>query len=114
MNFTDKVIELELDARKYILSKVQDGETLYLISKEELDNIDTNESSDEILWELPNVELVNKYNECNTYAITSINRKGESLDLFGYCLGDNLGDTYFFSPYELTANQICNLADYLK
>ena len=110
MNFTDKVIELELDARKYILSKVKDGGKLDLISQEELDNI----QDDEILWDLPNVELSNKYNELTTYAIVSIDRKGESLDLYGYGLGEYLGDTYIFSPYELTANQICNLADYLK
>jgi hypothetical protein len=110
MNFTEKVIQLEDDARKFILSKVQDGGKLDLISQEELDNVE----DDEILWELPNVELSNKYNEVNTYAIVSLDRKGESLDLYGYCLGDNLGETYIFSPYELTANQICNLADYLK
>ncbi len=69
---------------------------------------------DEILWELPNVELSNKYNELITYCIVAINREGESLDLYGYALGDNLGDSYIFTPYELTANQLCNLADYLK
>ena len=110
MKFTEKVIQLEDEARKFILSKVQDGGKLHLISQEELDNIE----DDEILWELPNVELSNKYNELITYCIVSINREGESLDLYGYALGDNLGDSYIFTPYELTANQICNLADYLK
>ena len=110
MKFTEKVIQLEDEARKFILSKVQDGKKLELISKEELDNIE----DDEILWELPNVELSNKYNELITYCIVAINREGESLDLYGYALGDNLGDSYIFTPYELTANQICNLADYLK
>jgi hypothetical protein len=110
MNFTDKVIALEDDARKYILSKVKDGEKLELISKEELDNVE----DDEILWELPNVEFNNKYNELITYAIIGIDREGESLDLYGYALGDYLGDSYIFTPYELTANQLCFLADYLK
>jgi len=110
MNFTDKIIELEAEAKKFILSKVKDGERLELISKEELDNIE----DDEILWDLPNVELSNKYNELITYAIISLDRKGESLDLYGYALGEYLGDKYIFTPYELTANQICNLADYLK
>lgn len=110
MNFTDKVIAIEDEARKYILSKVKDGETLELISKEELDNIE----DDEILWDLPNVEFNNKYNELITYAIIAINREGESLDLYGYALGEYLGDSYIFTPYELTANQLCFLADYLK
>ena len=110
MSFTEKVIQIEDEARKFILSKVQDGGKLHLISQEELDNVE----DDEILWDLPNVELSNKYNELTTYAIVSIDRKGESLDLYGYGLGDNLGDTYIFSPYELAANQICNLADFLK
>ena len=111
MKFTERVIELENDARNFILSKVKDGETLYLISKDELDNIE----DDEILWELPHINLINKYNESDTYAITSIDRKGESIDLHGYNIGsDNFGDTYIFTPYELTANEISHLADYLK
>ena len=39
MNYTEKVIQLEDEARKFILSKVQDGGKLHLISQEELDNI---------------------------------------------------------------------------
>ena len=110
MNFTDKIIALEDEARKFILSKVKDGEKLELISKEELDNVE----DDEILWDLPNVEFNNKYNELVTYAIIAINREDESLDLYGYALGEYLGDTYIFTPYQLTANQLCFLADYLK
>jgi hypothetical protein len=109
MNFTDRVIELEDDARKYILSKVQDGGKLELISQEELKDSDS-----DAVWDLPQTTILNKYDESCTYAIIAIDRKGESLDLYGYCLGDNLGETYIFNPYELTANQICNLADYLK
>jgi len=110
MNFTDKIIALEDEIKNYIISKVNDGETLELISKEELDNLE----DDERLWDLPSVEVINKYNESCTYAIISIDRKGESLDLKGYGLGEYLGESYIFSPYELTANQISYLADYLK
>ena len=109
MNFTDKVIALEDEAKKYILSKVQDGERLDLIS---LDQIE--EEGNDALFDLPQAHCQNKYNEVSSYAIVGIDRKGESLDLYGYGLGEYLGDTYIFSPYELTANQICNLADYLK
>jgi hypothetical protein len=110
MNFTEKIIAIEDEAKKYILSKVKDGETFELISKEELDNLE----DDERLWDLPSVEVINKYNESCTYAIIAIDRKGESLDLKGYGLGEYLGESYIFSPYELTANQISYLADYLN
>jgi hypothetical protein len=110
MNFTEKIIAIEDEAKKYIISKVQDGSKLELISQEELDNLE----DDEILWDLPSVEVINKYNESCTYAIIAIDRKGESLDLKGYGLGEYLGESYIFSPYELTANQISYLADYLK
>jgi hypothetical protein len=110
MNFTDKILALQDEARKYILSKLKDGETFELISRKELDSLE----DDEILWDIPIVDLSNKYNESCTFAIVSIDRNGESLDLKGYGLGEYLGQSYIFSPYELTANQICYLADYLK
>jgi hypothetical protein len=110
MNFSEKIIAIEDEARNFILSKVKDNEVLELISKEDLDNLE----DDERLWDLPSVEIINKYNESCTYAIIAIDRKGESIDLKGYGLGEYLGESYIFSPYELTANQICYLADYLK
>jgi hypothetical protein len=107
MNFTDKILALQDEAKNYILSKVKDGETFELISKEEL-------KDDEILWDLPQVSLLNKYDESCSYAIIAIDRKGESLDLKGYGLGEHLGQSYIFSPYELTTNDLCYLADYFK
>ena len=108
MNFTDKVIQLEAEAKSYILSKVKDGEKLELISPDLL-----GENNDE-LYGLPQAHCVNKYDEISTYAIVSIDRKGESLDLYGRGIGDNWGESYIFTPYELTTNEICYLADYLK
>jgi hypothetical protein len=107
MKFTDKILALQDEAKNYILSKIKDGETFELISKEEL-------KDDEILWDLPQVSLLNKYDESCSYAIIAIDRKGESLDLKGYGLGEHLGQSYIFSPYELTTNDLCYLADYFK
>jgi hypothetical protein len=107
MKFTDKILALQDEAKSYILSKVKDGETFELISKEEL-------KDDEILWDLPQVSLINKYDESCSYAIIAIDRKGESLDLKGYGLGEHLGQSYIFSPYELTTNDLCYLADYFN
>jgi hypothetical protein len=107
MKFTDKILALQDEAKSYILSKVKDGETFELISKEEL-------KDDEILWDLPQVSLLNKYDESCSYAIIAIDRKGESLDLKGYGLGEHLGQSYIFSPYELSTNDLCYLADYFK
>lgn len=109
MNFTDKIIALQEEARKYILSKIKDGETFELISKEELEDSDS-----DAVWDLPQVNLINKYDESCTYAIISIDRKGESLDLKGYGLGEYLGESYIFTPYELSTNDLCYLADYFK
>jgi hypothetical protein len=109
MNFTDKILSLQDEARKYILSKLKDGETFELISKEELKDSDS-----DAVWDLPQVNLINKYDESCTYAIISIDRKGESLDLKGYGLGEYLGQSYIFSPYELSTNDLCYLADYFK
>ena len=109
MNFTDKVIALEDEAKKYILSKVKDGERLDLISLEQIE-----EEGNDALFDMVQVSISNKYNEESWYAIIAIDRKGESLDLYGRGVGDNWGDSYIFSPYELTANQLCYLADYLK
>jgi hypothetical protein len=109
MNFTDKIIALQEEARKYILSKIKDGETFELISKEELEDSDS-----DAVWDLPQVNLINKYDESCTYAIIAIDRKGESLDLKGYGLGEHLGESYIFTPYELSTNDLCYLADYFK
>jgi hypothetical protein len=109
MNFTDKILALQDEAKSYILSKIQDGETFELISKEELQDSDS-----DAVWDLPQVNIINKYDESCTYAIIAIDRKGESLDLKGYGLGEYLGQSYIFSPYELSTNDICYLADYLK
>lgn len=109
MNFTDKIIALEAEAKNFILSKVKDGERFNLISDEEIE-----ERGEEILFELPQAHCENKYNEINYFAITAIDRKGESLDLYGKGIGENYGESYIFSPYELTANELCTLADYLK
>jgi hypothetical protein len=109
MNFTDKIIALQEEARKYILSKIKDGETFELISKEELEDSDS-----DAVWDLPQVNLINKYDESCTYAIIAIDRRGESLDLKGYGLGEYLGQSYIFTPYELSTNDLCYLADYLK
>jgi ssDNA-specific exonuclease RecJ len=110
MNFTDKIIALEDEMKNYIISKVQDGETLELISRKELDSLE----DDEILWDMPIVDLSNKYNESCTFAIVSIDRKGESIDLKGYGIGEHFKQFYIFSPYELTANELGSVADYLK
>ena len=110
MNFTDKIIALEDEMKKYIISKVQDGSKLELISQEELDNLE----DDEILWDMPIVDLSNKYNESCSFAIVSIDRKGESIDLYGKGIGEHYGESYIFSPYELTANELGSVADYLK
>jgi len=109
MNFTDKIIALQEEARKYILSKIKDEETFELISKEELEDSDS-----DAVWDLPQVNLINKYDESCTYAIIAIDRKGESLDLKGYGLGEYLGQSYIFTPYELSTNDLCYLADYFK
>ena len=109
MNFTDKIIALEDEMKKYIISKVKDGETLELISKEELEDSDS-----DAIWDLPQVNLINKYDESCSYAIIAIDRKGESLDLKGYGLGEYLGESYIFTPYELSTNDLCYLADYFK
>jgi hypothetical protein len=109
MNFTDKIIALQEEARKYILSKIKDGETFELISKEELEDSDS-----DAVWDLPQVNLINKYDESCTYAIIAIDRRGESLDLKGYGLGEYLGQSYIFTPYELSTNDLCYLADYFK
>jgi hypothetical protein len=109
MNFTDKVLALQDEARMFILSKLKDGETFELISKEELEDSDS-----DAIWDLPQVNLINKYDESCSYAIIAIDRKGESLDLKGYGLGEYLGESYIFTPYELSTNDLCYLADYLK
>jgi len=110
MNFTDKIIDIEDEMKNYIISKVNDGETLELISREELDSLE----GDDSLWDLPLVDLSNKYNESATFAIVSIDRKGESIDLKGYGIGEHFKQFYLFSPYELTANELGSVADYLK
>ena len=109
MNFTDKILALQDEAKSYILSKIKDGETFELISKEELKDSDS-----DAVWDLPQTTILNKYDESCNYAIISIDRKGESLDLKGYGLGEHLGQSYIFSPYELTTNDLCYLADYFK
>jgi hypothetical protein len=109
MNFTDKILALQDEAKSYILSKIKDGETFELISKEELKDSDS-----DAVWDLPQATILNKYDESCTYAIVSIDRKGESLDLKGYGLGEHLGQSYIFSPYELSTNDLCYLADYFK
>jgi len=110
MNFTDKIIALEDEMKNYIISKITDGETLELILKEELDNLE----DDEILWDMPIVDLSNKYNESCSFAIVAIDRKGQSIDLKGYGIGEHFKQFYIFSPYELTANELGSVADYLK
>lgn len=109
MNFTEKVIQLQDEAKNYILSKVQDGGKLELVTEEQIA-----ESSNEIFYELPQVTLENKYNEVTCYCIVSIERQGTSIDLYGYGLGDNWGESYIFTPYELNVNELCYIADYLK
>jgi hypothetical protein len=109
MNFTDKILALQDEAKSYILSKIKDGETFELISKEELKDSDS-----DAVWDLPQTTILNKYDESCNYAIISIDRKGESLDLKGYGLGEHLGQSYIFSPYELSTNDLCYLADYFK
>jgi hypothetical protein len=109
MNFTDKILALQDEARMFILSKLKDGETFELISKEELEDSDS-----DAVWDLPQVNLINKYDESCTYAIIAIDKRGESLDLKGYGLGEHLGESYIFTPYELSTNDLCYLADYLK
>jgi hypothetical protein len=109
MNFTEKILALQDEAKSYILSKIKDGETFELISKEELKDSDS-----DAVWDLPQTTILNKYDESCNYAIISIDRNGESLDLKGYGLGEHLGQSYIFSPYELTANDLCYLADYFK
>lgn len=109
MNFTDKVLALEKEAKEFILSKVKDGEKLQLLSEEQIE-----EKGNDALFDLVQVSTTNKYNEESWFAIVAIDRQGESLDLHGKGVGENLGEPYIFSPYELTANQICWLADYLK
>jgi hypothetical protein len=116
MNFTDKVIALEDEMKKYIISKVKDGERFNLISHEEIedDEVLWDMPIVDFLWDLPSVEIINKYNESCTYAIIAIDRKGESIDLYGKGIGEHYGQSYIFSPYELTANELGNVADYLK
>jgi len=109
MEFTDKILALQDEAKSYILSKIKDGETFELISKEELKDSDS-----DAVWDLPQVSLINKYDESCNYAIVSIDRKGESLDLKGYGLGEHFGQSYIFTPYELSTNDLCYLADYFK
>lgn len=107
MNFSDKVIALEDEMKNYIISKLKDGERFNLISHEEIED-------DEVLWDMPIVDLSNKYNESCSFAIIAIDRKGESIDLHGKGIGEHYGQSYIFSPYELTANELGSVADYLK
>jgi hypothetical protein len=109
MNFTEKVIQLEAEAKSYILSKLKDGERLELISPDQIEE----EGNDAIL-DLPQAHCENRYNQVDYYAIVAIERKGESLDLYGRCIGENWGESYIFTPYELTANELCWVADFLK
>jgi hypothetical protein len=107
MNFSEKVIALQDEAKSYILSKIKDGEKLELISEEDC-------ADDWLLTELPQVDCENRYDEVVRYSIIAIERSGESINFHGKALGENFGASGIFSFYQLNANEICFIADYLN
>ena len=108
MKFTDKIIALEEEMKNYILSKLKDGEKIELISEENISDDDWN------LIELPQVSCENRYDEIVRYSIVAVERIGESIHFHGKALGENFGESGFFSCYVLSANELSFIADYLK
>jgi hypothetical protein len=107
MNFSEKIIAIEDEAKNFILSKLKDGEKVELISEENCED-------DWLLTELPQVSCENRYDEIVRYSIVAVERIGESIHFHGKALGENFGESGFFSCYVLNANELCFIADYLK
>ena len=108
MKFTEKLIAFEQEIKDYFLSKVKDGEKVEFIASEDISDDDWN------VMEFPQVTSENKYNEVVCYSIIAIERSGETINLYGYGLGEYLGQSYIFSFYEIPTNELCFIADYLK
>ena len=107
MNFSERVIALEEEIIDYILSKLKDGEKVELIKSEDI-------SDDWLLTELPQVSCENRYDEIVRYSIVAVERIGESINFHGKALGENFGESGYFSTYVLNANELSSIADYLK
>ena len=108
MNFSKKLIDFEQEIKDYILTKVKDGEKLELISEEDSSEDDWN------LLELPQVSCENRYDEVVRYSIVAIERNGITINLYGKGLGENFGESGIFNFYQLNANELCFIADFLK
>jgi len=109
MKFTDKIIALEEEIKNYLLSKVKDGEKLEFVNKKQIA-----ESGNDILFELPQVDCENRYDEIVRYCIVAIERTGETFNLHGTSLSENFGESGIFSFYELSANELCFIADFIE
>lgn len=109
MKFTDKIIALEEEIKNYFLSKLKDGEKLDLVTKQQIA-----ESDNDILFELPQVDCENRHDEIIRYCIVAIERSDNTINFYGSSLGDNFGESGIFNFYELSANELCFIADYLK
>ena len=107
MNFSEKVIALEQEIKDYILTKLKDGEKIELITEENCED-------DWLLTELPQVSCENRYDEIVRYSIVAVERIGESIHFHGKALGENFGESGFFSCYVLSVNELSFIADYLK
>ena len=109
MNFSEKLIDFETEIKDYFLSKIKDGERFELVTEEQIAEL-----GNELLFELPQVNSSNKYNEMVSYGIVAIERKGITINLYCSGIGENEGNSYIFSFYEITTNELCFIADYLK
>lgn len=78
MKFVEKVIALEEEIKNYILSKVQDGEKLELVTQQQIA-----ESDNDVLYELPQVDCENRHDEIIRYGIVAIERKGITINFYG-------------------------------
>jgi len=108
MKFAEKVIALEEEIKNYLLSKVKDGEKIELISEEDSSEDDWN------LLELPQISSENRYDEVVRYSIVAIERSGKTINFYGKGLGENFGESGIFNFYQLNANELCFIADFLK
>jgi hypothetical protein len=104
MDFIDKIIQVEDEAKAFILTKIKKGETLNLMA------IAENE-----IYELPRVLWVGKYDIANEYAIVGLhhNKFGE-LVLKGRGIAEVEGEEKDFTRADVITGFISDLADFIS
>ena len=112
--FVENLSKVKKEALQFINDALKNKNLIHLLEQEKINHLLEGEASDEeneLFDSLPTAFIVGRHGDYCQYQIVSVSLDESGLNLNGLGYGEESGNKYTFTLDELTAYDICLIAD---